>query len=110
MDKAAGALDPRGPAGELIPPFGPQPDDLYALGAPPSDYLTRFWYDCCTYSGPILRFVIDTVGIDRVVLGSDYPAPMVLADAVNWVMDLPELSRFEKEAILSTNPAALFGL
>lgn len=110
MDKAAGALDPRGPAGELIPPFGPQPDDLYALATPPSDYLTRFWYDCCTYSGPILRFVIDTVGIGRVVLGSDYPAPMVLADAVNWVMDLPELTRFEKEAILSTNPATLFGL
>jgi hypothetical protein len=33
-----------------------------------------------------------------------------LADAVNWVMDLPELTRFEKEAILSTNPATLFGL
>lgn len=110
MDKAAGALDQRGPSGELVPPFGAQPDDKYALGTPPSDYLERFWYDCCTYSGPVLRFLIDTVGIDRIVLGTDYPAPMVLADAVNWVRGLPQLDESEKQAILSTNASALLGL
>lgn len=109
MDKAAGALDSRGPNGELVPPFGAQPDDQYALQVPPSDYLQRFWYDCCTYSGPVLRFLIDTVGIERVVLGTDYPAPMVLADAVNWVRSLPELTEGEKDAILATNPATLLG-
>lgn len=109
MDKVCGAYDARDTSGALVPPFGRGPDDLYALTRPPSDYLTRFWYDCCTYSGPVLRFLIDTVGIDRVVLGTDYPAPMVLDDAVNWVMSLAELTGDEKQAILADNPATLLG-
>ncbi len=92
----------------MTPPFGPH--DGFSQKLPPSDYLGRFYYDCCTYSGPVLRFLIDTVGIDRVVLGTDYPAPMVLHDAVNWVRGLPELRDDEKEAILSGNATGLLGL
>jgi aminocarboxymuconate-semialdehyde decarboxylase len=77
---------------------------------PPRAYLDRFVYDCCTYSGPALRYLIDTVGVDRVVLGSDYPAPMFLNDPVRWVEGLPELSSVEKEAILRDNPTRMLGL
>jgi len=107
MDKVAGALEGKSADG-MAPPFGPS--DGFANQLPPSDYLDRFYYDCCTYSGPVLRFLIDAVGIDRVVLGTDYPAPMVLYDAVNWVRGLPELSDDEKEAILSKNPTEILGL
>jgi len=107
MDKVAGALE-LGSAGGFIPPFGE--DDGFAQAMPPSDYLRRFFYDCCTYSGPALRFLIDAVGIDRVVLGTDYPAPMVLHDAVNWINGLPELSAGEKGAILDANPTRILGL
>ena len=107
MDKVAGAL-PGDFDGEMRPPFGP--NDGFAHLMPPSEYLGRFFYDCCTYSGPVLRFLIDTVGIDRVVLGTDYPAPMFLHDPVNWVRGLPELGESEKEAILAGNPNALLGV
>lgn len=105
MDKVAGAL-PGDFDGEMRPPFGA--DDFHHV-APPSEYLGRFFYDCCTYSGPVLRFLVDTVGIDRVVLGTDYPAPMFLHDPVNWVRGLPELSETEKEAILIRNSTGLLG-
>jgi aminocarboxymuconate-semialdehyde decarboxylase len=107
MDKVAGALE--GDTGNgFIPPFGH--NDGFSQALAPSAYLDRFYYDCCTYSGPALRFLIDAVGIDRVVLGTDYPAPMMLHDAVNWVKGLPELTSAEKEAVLSQNAAALLGL
>jgi aminocarboxymuconate-semialdehyde decarboxylase len=77
---------------------------------PPSHYLRSFWYDCCTYTEGTLRFLIDTVGIDRVVFGTDYPAPMIIDDAVNWINGLGSLDESEKQAILSRNPAALIGL
>ena len=105
MDKVGGALEG---AGEMTPPFGP--DDGFSQKLPPSEYLDRFFYDCCTYSGPVLRFLIDTVGIDRVVLGTDYPAPMVLHDPVNWIQGLPELSDDERQAILVTNATGLLEL
>jgi aminocarboxymuconate-semialdehyde decarboxylase len=76
---------------------------------PPSAYLGRFYYDSCTYTGATLRFLIDQVGSDRVVLGTDYPAPMILPDGVRWMMSLPELSTAERDRILSANPRALLG-
>jgi len=105
LDKVAGALEP----GEGMTPVF-KGNDGFLQELPPSDYLGRFYYDCCTYSGPVLRFLIDTVGIDRVVLGTDYPAPMTLGDAVNWVRGLPELTDSEAEAILSTNPMSVLDL
>lgn len=107
MDKVAGAMEDDS-GGGFIPPFGQ--GDGFAQALPPSDYLGRFYYDTCTYSGPALRFLIDAVGIDRVVLGTDYPAPMVQHDAVNWVNRLPELDDGEKGAILTENPARMLGL
>lgn len=105
MDKVAGALEG---SDSMMPPFAEA--DGFAQQHPPSEYLQRFHYDCCTYSGPVLRFLIDTVGIDQVVLGTDYPAPMFLPDPVNWVRGLPELTAAEQEAILVTNPMALLGM
>jgi aminocarboxymuconate-semialdehyde decarboxylase len=57
-----------------------------------------------------LRFLVDMVGIDQVVLGTDYPAPMILDDAVHWINGLEGFTAEEKEAILSTNPTRLLGL
>ena len=76
----------------------------------PSEYLRSFYYDCCTYTEATLRFLLDTVGSDRVVLGTDWPCPMVLDDAVPWIRSLESLTAEEKEAILSKNATELLGL
>jgi aminocarboxymuconate-semialdehyde decarboxylase len=110
MDKVAGALEQGGGGPDLAPPFPQVGDDQVTLNKAPSAYLDRFYYDCCTYDGRLLRFIIDTVGIDRVLLGTDYPAPMLLPDAVNWVNGLDELTADEKRKILETNASELLGL
>ena len=94
---------------EGAPPF-PQPDAQFKLGRAPSTYLSQFYYDCCTFDGRALRFLIDTVGIDRVMAGSDAPAPMELLDLANWVKGLDELTADEKDAILCRNAAAFLSL
>ena len=76
----------------------------------PSEYLNRFYYDCLTHSEPALRMLIDTVGIDRVVLGTDWPADMMIDWPVGWVMGLPSLTQEEKEAILWKNLEQLLSL
>jgi len=43
------------------------------------------------------------VGADRVVLGSDWPAPMAVNDPVGAIRDSPVLNDKEKEAILWGN-------
>jgi aminocarboxymuconate-semialdehyde decarboxylase len=46
--------------------------ELKHLAQPPSDYLRRFTYDTVSHSKAVLQFVIAQVGIDRLMLGSDY--------------------------------------
>lgn len=107
LDKAAGAFEGGYPEGPLTPPFGAEWDYELNITRPPSTYLTQFYYDCCTYDGPALRFLIDRVGVERVMLGTDYPAPMFLKDPVRWLRGLDEITDAEKQAILSDNAAAL---
>ena len=42
----------------------------------PSAYLHRFLYDTIVHSKPMMEFVISQVGIDRIMLGSDYCFPV----------------------------------
>jgi aminocarboxymuconate-semialdehyde decarboxylase len=46
------------------------------LTAPPSSFLRRFYYDTIVHGSEALRFLVDRVGMDRVVLGSDFPFPL----------------------------------
>ena len=80
------------------------------INQPPRNYLSRFYYDCLTHSEPALRMLIDSVGIDRVVLGTDWPADMRIDWPVSWVMGLESLTLAEKEAILYKNLERLLGL
>jgi len=76
----------------------------------PSAYLRRFYYDCIVYTEPAMRFLIDTVGVDRVVFGTDWPYDMALDWPVSWILAMDSLSQDEKEAILWKNLAKLLGL
>jgi aminocarboxymuconate-semialdehyde decarboxylase len=42
----------------------------------PSEYLGKFYVDSLVHDDAALRFLIDKVGIDKVMLGSDYPFPL----------------------------------
>ena len=69
----------------------------------PSTYLNKFYYDCLTHSETDLRYLIDTVGVDKVVFGTDWPADMQIDWPVSWVLSLASLTLEEKEAILHKN-------
>jgi aminocarboxymuconate-semialdehyde decarboxylase len=80
------------------------------IARPPSAYLRRFHYDCIVYTEPALRFLIDTVGADRVVFGTDWPYDMALDWPVAWILGMGSLTREEKEAILWKNLERLLGV
>jgi aminocarboxymuconate-semialdehyde decarboxylase len=77
---------------------------------PPSTYQRYLYYDCITNSEPALRFLIDQVGADRVVLGSDWPFVGWEPSPPGWVQSLTSLTPGEKEKILWKNLEQLLGL
>jgi aminocarboxymuconate-semialdehyde decarboxylase len=80
------------------------------LSQPPSAYLPRLYFDTIVHSDAALRFLVDTVGADRVVLASDYPADMGPEDPVAVVRDNALLTEQEMRAILGGNLALLLGI
>ncbi len=54
--------------------------------------------------------MIDSAGIDRIFLGSDYPYDMGIDSPVEWVNSLESLTQDEKEAILWKNLERVIGV
>lgn len=80
--------------------------ELAHLKRPPSDYLRRFTYDTVAHSPRVMRFVIDTVGIDRIMLGSDYCFDMGYEHPVE-VVDALGLGAAERRLVLHETAAKL---
>lgn len=77
---------------------------------PPSAYLRRLYYDTVVGTEEELRYLLDRVGADRVVLGSDWPFVQWHPSPVAWVRGLKSLTEEEKEKILWRNLESLLGL
>lgn len=75
----------------------------------PSEYAKALYYDSLTHEGGSLRFLIDTVGLPNVLLGTDYPADMEQPDPVSWMSSVQELTDDERSAVLGTNLLDLLG-
>ncbi len=75
------------------------PDCRQHIARPPSAYLRQVYYDAVAFHPPALHCAIESVGADRLVLGSDYPQAMGdLAGTVKSIEDLA-VPAAEREAI-----------
>lgn len=79
-----------------------RPEANIQLSQMPSDYVRRFLYDSIVFSPGALRYLVDTVGADRVMLGSDYPFDMGDPTPVSTL----EQARFEPEVARTVRAAA----
>jgi aminocarboxymuconate-semialdehyde decarboxylase len=79
------------------------------LKKPPSSYLRRFTYDTISHAPESLSYLIDLVGADHVMMGSDYCFDMGYERPVKAVTAL-KLSRNDQEKILGGNAKRLLRL
>ncbi|MGB7277643.1 MAG: amidohydrolase family protein [Pseudolabrys sp.] len=85
-----------------------RPEPKKNIAKQPVDIAKRFYYDTILHSAPVLEFMVEHVGADRVMLGSDYPYDMGMMDCVKHVRGL-KISDADKATILSTCAQALLG-
>lgn len=76
----------------------------------PVDYLKRFYYDTISHSTESLTYLLDLVGPERVMLGSDYCFDMGPERPVEIVTGHPGLSDRQRGLILQGNAEGLLGL
>ncbi len=76
---------------------------------PPSSYTDRFYVDSAVFDPRSLRLLIDVMGEDRVLLGSDYPYPLGEQE-VGRLVSNSDLLPAVQHKILSANTQTFFGL
>ena len=85
--------------------FGPWEPDVLTM--PPSEYIKKLHVDTMGFHAPGVRCAIDTIGIDKVLLGSDYPpVPIPLRESVDLIKNIA-LTESDREKILGLNAARL---
>lgn len=84
--------------------------ELKHMKRKPSAYLRRFTYDTISHAPQPLRYLIDLVGADRVMIGSDYCFDLGYERPVQVVTSLPRLARADQAKILGGNAAKLLEL
>jgi aminocarboxymuconate-semialdehyde decarboxylase len=71
------------------------------------DYLSMLYFDTACFDPAILRFAAETIPVEHLVMGSDAPFPLVVANPVAFVRDA--LPAHSAELILSKNFDRLTG-
>jgi len=85
--------------------------DLVAIDNPknPKTYLGKFWVDSHVCDHKMLQYVIDLIGADKVMQGSDYPFPLGEAIPGDLVRTAP-LSDLDKGKILGSSAKSWLGI
>ncbi len=87
-----------------------RPEARHRARRPFTAYLRRFTYDTISHSPEALRYLVDLVGADRVMLGSDFCFDMGYARPRDIVTRQLRLSAADRARILSGNAARLLRL
>lgn len=78
--------------------------DLVAIDNPvsPRDYIGKFWVDSLVHDASAMKYLIETMGEDKICLGSDYPFPLGEHLPGNLIKEM-ELDKVLTEKLLNKN-------
>jgi aminocarboxymuconate-semialdehyde decarboxylase len=93
--------------GRLAHGWRVRPEGKAAIARSPREYLPRIYCDTLTHDDRARRLLIDTLGADHVLLGSDHPFDMGDTEPVLTVRQTPGLSETEQSRILGGTAARL---
>jgi aminocarboxymuconate-semialdehyde decarboxylase len=95
--------------GRFVHGFNVRPEPKEKTGTSPADLLRRFYFDALTHDPLAVRHLINRVGADRVVIGSDHPFDMGPADLMGGIDAIPDLTASEREYVCSLTALSLLG-
>jgi aminocarboxymuconate-semialdehyde decarboxylase len=77
---------------------------------PPSHYMRRLYYDTMVFQPLYLRHLIEIVGVDRVMLGTDFPFDMAETDPLGLIAATEGISDDQRAAMSGGNATRIFRL
>lgn len=95
--------------GRLDHGWSVRPEPKAQLERKPSEYLDRFFYDTISHHDSALAWLVELVGDERVLLGTDLPYDMADEDPVGRITRIA-LAGDSSERVMGSNAAELFGI
>jgi aminocarboxymuconate-semialdehyde decarboxylase len=89
--------------------YGLRPELTKKIPQRPSGYLKKLYFDSIVHSAGALQYLIQVVGADRVVIGTDYPMGMGDFEPMRKI-ELLSLTDEERNQILGANAARALNL
>lgn len=86
-----------------------RPDTAAATRSSPRETFRRFYFDALTHDPQAIRHLMNTVGSERVVIGTDSPFDMGEEQPVERLEAVPGLTQKEREDVSFRTALALFG-
>ena len=69
----------------------------------PKKYLGRFWLDSLVHDEMAMKYVIDLIGEDKIVMGSDYPFPLGEHVPGGLIESIEDMNDYVKDKLLWKN-------
>jgi aminocarboxymuconate-semialdehyde decarboxylase len=76
----------------------------------PRQQLHRLYFDSLVHDADALRYLIKLAGVERIMLGTDYPFPLGEAQPGALIESLSELTAEQKERLLAGTAREFLGL
>jgi len=89
--------------------YGLRPDLKKSVPRKPSEYLAKLYFDTIVHSVTALQYLIQVVGPERVVIGTDYPMAMGDFEPIQKITQL-SLSEAARDQVLGANAARALNL
>jgi aminocarboxymuconate-semialdehyde decarboxylase len=87
-----------------------RPEPRHHITRPPSEYLKQVYVDCLVFDPTHLEFLVQQMGADHVLVGTDYPFDMGHYDPLGQIDGVTSLSEEAKDAIRGGTAARLLKL
>ncbi len=97
-------------AGRMDHAWGARSDSRGSLPKPPSFYLKKIYFDTIVFTPHQLEALVKQFGVDKILLGTDYPYDMGEYDPLGHIASVTSFSDADRAAIAGGNAKALFGV
>jgi aminocarboxymuconate-semialdehyde decarboxylase len=84
-----------------------RPEGRHFVSRPPSTYLSQVYVDSMVYDAAHLGFLIEQMGADHVLLGTDYPYDMGFYDPLGHLDSVKGLTTEQREQVRGATAAKL---
>ena len=99
-----------GYSGRIDHVWGARSDARGELPQPPTSYLKKVYFDTVVFTPHQLEALVKTFGVERILLGTDYPYDMAEYDPLGHLASVDTLDATARAAIAGGNAKRLLGL